>query len=191
MKSEPNFKINSKETISKICFEKKLLDFQQVALYIKGLPYGRNKNRNNAASIFTGNCGTCSTKHAFLKTLAIENNFADIKLIVALFKMNEINTPKVGKILKDHHLDYIPEAHCFLRFKNQILDYTSPAIEPSRYKDDILEEIEIDSTQISDLKVKYHKQYLVEWLQKNPTIKMTIEELWTVRELCIRELSRE
>ena len=49
---------------------------------------------------------------------------------------------------------------------------------------------EIESNQITDFKVNYHKQILQKWLSENPQIKLSFNELWTIREQCIEDLAK-
>ncbi len=93
MINQPDFDIKSTGRISKEFVDRNILTFNQAALFIKELAYGRNPDKVNLVSVFTDNCGTCSTKHALLKRLADENNFETVKLIVGLFKMNKNSRP--------------------------------------------------------------------------------------------------
>ena len=117
--------------------------------------------------MFADNCGTCSTKHALLKRLADENDFKNVKLILGLFRMNKKNTPEISATLMQNDLEFIPEAHCYLKFEEQIIDLTKINSKPTDFLDDLIEEIEISPDQITDYKVNYHKNYLVTWLDNN------------------------
>jgi len=79
-------------------------------------------------------------------------------------------------------LEFIPEAHNYLKYRNTIFDYTKADSKPSDFENDLIEELEILPEQISSFKVKYHKRYLQNWLDKNPQIEFNLEELWKVRE---------
>ena len=183
-----NFNIQPVGTISKIFLAHKILTFSEATKYVRQLPYGRNKNKADLTTLFNDNCGTCSTKHAVLKQLAYENNIAELKLMTGLFQMNSSNTPKISATLQRYRLDYIPEAHNFLRYKGQILDFTNENSKPSDFEGDLIEEIEIQTDQIGEFKVNYHKQYLENWLDTQKLF-MTLDELWEIREQCIADLS--
>ena len=45
------------------------------------------------------NKGTCSSKHAFLKKVADWNNIKNVKLILGMYQMNELNTQKIGNTI--------------------------------------------------------------------------------------------
>jgi len=189
MTFQPDFDIKSSGKISTQFVSRNILTFKQAVLFVRQVPYGRNKVKNDLTSVFVDNCGTCSTKHALLKLLADENNFKNLQLKVGLFKMNGNNTPKVFKTLNSNKLEYIPEAHCYLKYHGLILDYTKPNSKPSDFIEDLIEEIEILPEQITDHKINYHKNYLTSWLLKNAQIKLTLNKLWEIREQCIQDLA--
>jgi hypothetical protein len=184
-----DFEIHPTGIISTKCINKGLHAFSDAAKFIKVLPYGRNANKLNLATVFTDNRGTCSTKHALLKLLAKENGFNGLQLIMGLFKMNGQNTPKIAERISGNGLNYIPEAHCYLKYGNEIMDFTKWNASPGDFVNDLIEEIEITPEQITDFKVDYHKNYLDKWLNENIEIDFTLEELWKIREACIQDLS--
>lgn len=188
---KPNFDIKPTGQISKEFLDRNILTFEQAALFVKQLPYGRNADKKNLVSIFSDNCGTCSTKHALVKSLADENNFERIKLVVGLFRMDENNTPKISATLKKNMLEFIPEAHCYLKFEDIILDLTKVNSNPSDFLNDLIEEVEISPNQITDYKVNYHKNYLTSWLDTNKQLPYTLNEIWKIREQCIQDLSNK
>ncbi len=189
MTNQPDFDIKSTGRISKEFVDRNILTFNQATLFVRELAYGRNADKNNLASVFADNCGTCSTKHALLKRLADENNFGAVKLIVGLFRMNKKNTPEISATLMQNDLDFIPEAHCYLKFQEQILDLTKINSKPTDFLDDLIEEIEISPDQITDYKVNYHKNYLVSWLDNNKQLNYTLNDIWKIREQCIQDLA--
>jgi hypothetical protein len=54
---------------------------------------------------------------------------------------------------------------------------------------DIIKEIEIMPNQITDFKITFHKEYLSGWLDSNDHIKLTLPELWSIREECIGNIA--
>lgn len=164
-------------------------NFLQAANFIQHLPYGRNANKYDLITLFSDQCGTCSTKHAVLKTLAMENKVPELRLMIGIYKMNASNTPPVSSALAHFNLEYIPEAHCYLRYKDSVLDYTKISKKPFNFLPDLLEEIEIYPDQISDYKVNYHRKFLSKWLLENPRLSYTPDEIWAIREKCILALS--
>lgn len=184
-----NFEIKDLGLISGLFLSKGISSFDLATKFIQQLPYGRNSNKYNLTTIFIDQCGTCSTKHAVLKALANENEFFDLSLMIGIYKMNESNTPPVKKVLSQFNLEYIPEAHCYLKYKDSILDYTKISKKPFEFLPDLMEEHEISPEQITDYKVNYHKQFLSNWLVENPQPAFTPDEMWAIREKCIRALS--
>ncbi len=189
MRNPPDFDIQSQGQISKEFIDRNILTFHQASIFAKHLAYGRNADKNNLVSVFTDNCGTCSTKHALLKKLADENGYDKVKLIVGLFKMNKNNTPEISETLRKNQLEYIPEAHCYLKFEGRIIDLTKINSKPKDFLDDLIEEIEISPEQITDYKVNYHKNYLLTWLDKNEQISYSLDDIWKIREQCIQDLA--
>lgn len=186
-----NFSILSQRLVSTQFTGRGITDFEGAMKFIRDLPYKRNADKNDPLAVFNDSCGTCSTKHATLLLLAGENNINDIRLMLGIFKMNEINMPAAAHVLRKYGLDHIPEAHNYLRAGNIILDCTNSRSPGNDFINDLLEEIEIMPSQITDFKVKHHRQYLEQWLGKNAKTGMNIEELWSVREECIRALAGE
>lgn len=189
VKELPDFAIQPNGEISKEFLLLDIRTFHQATDLIKSLDYGRNTNKNNLKTVFSDNRGTCSTKHAVLKQLADEHNFKQIKLVLGIFKMNGINTPKVADRLRENNLTYIPEGHNYLKYKNQIFDFTKLGYSPLKFVTDLLFEIEIQPDEIHEPKMEIHKKYLVEFLKNNKTINYSLDELWAIREKCIQDLS--
>jgi thiol-disulfide isomerase/thioredoxin len=185
----PHFDIQPVGEISKEFLVRNIVTFKNATDFIAKLDYGRNANKNDLKTLFTDNCGTCSTKHAVLKQLADENGFDEIKLVIGIFKMNAENTSEISKTLEKYNLEFIPEAHNYLKYRNQIFDFTKVDAKPSDFENDLMEELEIFPNQISSYKVDFHKKHLQNWLDKNPEIPFDLEEIWAIREQCIQDLA--
>lgn len=165
-----------------------IYSWEELLIYVKNIPYGRNANREDLTLVLKENKGTCSSKHAFLKEVANLNKIPNIKLIIGIYKMNESNT-KIGTILSDNNIDFIPEAHCYLKIDEVRIDCTTPKSDFTKIEKDILEEIEIKPFQVGKFKVEYHQDFIKKWLS-NSDITITFDQLWTIREQCIDFLSR-
>ena len=184
-----NFIIDpSSGSISKAFHYLDICTFDEAAEWVSKLDYRRNIDKKNMLCLFEERCGTCSTKHALLKRLADENGNTVLKLMLGIFTMNAKNTPAIKRLLKKYKLDYIPEAHNYLRAYNYILDYTGIGINETKFELDILEEIEIQPEQITDYKVSYHRDYLDSWIKENE-IPYSLDEFWKIREECIKALT--
>jgi GMP synthase PP-ATPase subunit len=173
--------------ISILFLQRNISTFAEACNYVKKLPYKRNTNPLDKEIVLKESAGTCSTKHALLRQLAMEHNHSTIKLMIGIFEMNEQNTPKVKQVLQSYNLDYIPEAHTYLKYNNEIIDCTNATSSKNDFIDVLLYEEEIQPHQILDYKIKLHKQYLKNWkLLKH--ISYSTAELWTIREACIEAL---
>ena len=164
------------------------MNWQETLNFVKQIPYGRNANREDFSLVISENKGTCSSKHAYLKEFASKNNIPNVQLIMGIYKMTEANT-NIGTILTDHKIDYIPEAHCYLKIDGKTVDVTSQEADFNTIKNDLLEEIEIEPYQVADFKVNYHQDFIKNWL-KETNSKFSIDELWKIRETCIEQLSK-
>lgn len=164
------------------------MEFQELINTVRQIPYGRNSNRYDFSLVLSENRGTCSSKHAFLKDFADKNQISNVKLIVGIYKMTEKNT-NIGNILSQNNIDYIPEAHCYLKINGNVVDVTSMNSDFNKIKNDILDEIEIQPNQVIDYKINYHQNFIKNWLTQIHS-NYSFEEIWKIREECISELSK-
>lgn len=178
-----------KGPVSQAFLKRGISDLGQAMEWMKLLPYGRNPDKQNLLSVFDDGCGTCSTKHALIKQLAVEQQVTNLKLFLGIFRMNSSNTPKAAHTLSMHGVDYIPEAHCYLKWKEQILDLTTATSSPADFLPDLIEEMEIQPDQIAGFKISWHKDYLKRWLSES-NLPYSPEEIWAIREQCIQDLSK-
>lgn len=183
-----NYTLTSGDDLTKLIVQKGITTWSNLLEYITHLPYGRTKNRGNLLRIIKDGKGTCSSKHALLKTVATLNAIPNVELILCIYKMNATNTPKIGNVLENEIINYIPEAHCYLKINGIAKDFTSKNSDISLLKNDILLEETIEPQQIIDYKVNFHKAYISNWLLE-AKIPITFEAVWTLRETCIKNLS--
>lgn len=167
--------------------ENGILNFHSLCLFTKQLPYTRISDTSNLSLTLSENCGTCSSKHAFLKQVALENEQNDIQLIVGIFKMNAKNTPVIADVLNKARLPYIPEAHCYLKYNNERFDFTKEGIDVNDFKADILLEQEILPEQVVSWKSSFQKDFIRNWLLENE-MNYTLEQVWDEREKCIAKI---
>jgi len=138
--------------------------------------------------VISENKGSCSSKHAFLKALADENQIPEVTLFIGIYKMNGTNTPKTAVVLGNNNIDFIPEAHCYLKTGNEYIDATSPDSCFENIKSVILEEIAIAPYQVGDFKIGYHQAFLKKWLSDTGSV-FSFIDIWNIREQCIEALS--
>lgn len=184
-----HFKIIANNQLSKLANKLGLYDSEALIRFIQKTPYGRTSNRTDISLVFIESRGTCSSKHALIKAIATENNIQDLDLVIGMYKMSETNTPKIGHVLSENGLSYIPEAHCYLKYNNQPIDITTNNSDFEIIKNAIIEEILIQPNQIGTFKVEYHKEFMKNWLSENE-LSFSFNKLWSIREQCIRNLSK-
>lgn len=181
-----NFEIKNSGVVSNEFLKLGIQDFKSACKFISLLPYKRNKNKENILCVFEDNAGTCSTKHSVLRKLALENNKPEIKLILGIFKMDANYAPKIQKTLQLNNLEYIPEAHNYLKIGNDYFDFTNYNSSYSEVENRLLIETEIEFNEINLQKTQNHKEFLTNWIKDKP--QFTLEHIWEIRESCISDL---
>ena len=137
--------------------------------------------------VLSEECGVCSTKHATLSALALENDFKELKLMLGVYQMDEKNTPGVGRILEKSKLEFIPEVHTYLVFENEKIDITREVKTETSPFESLLLEIEIQPSKIGEFKVELHRDFLEKWILEND-VEYSLDEIWKIREDCISAL---
>ena len=178
---------NSTDNLTTLIKDKGINNWSELIEFTRRLPYGRNVNREDFSLVIKENKGTCSSKHSFLKKISDLNQFENVKLILGMYRMNNLNTSKIGNTILESGLEYIPEAHCYLKLNNHRIDITNNNSDFDKIKNDIIEEIEIEPEQVNVFKVEHHKNYLKNWIIENK-IKIGFDEIWRIREQCIKNL---
>jgi hypothetical protein len=163
-------------------------DFRSAAAYVSAIPYGRTVDLD-VLGVIREQRGTCSTKHALLRRLAVEQDLR-IALVIGIYCMNGRNTPGVGEVLESHGLDSLPEAHCFLRAGEMRVDVTrAMKQQPSEKITHFIHEEEISPDQIGDYKAALHRRFLRQWMKDTTAgTEYTLDEIWRIRENCIAAL---
>jgi hypothetical protein len=152
--------------------------------------YGRNSDPNDPLIVLAEQRETCSTKHALLRRLAIEQGL-DLALVLGIYEMMESNTPGVGPVLRRYGLGSVLEAHCYLRTGRRRIDATKASSgqwggEPLRF----LHEEEIDPSQMTGYKTSVHKKFLKRWMTDKGGLRgLSLDEVWAIREECIASLA--
>lgn len=183
-----DYTLQSTDTLTLLLKDLDIFTWHNLTEYVKHLPYGRTSNRTDLSLVLTEQKGTCSSKHAFLKYVADLNNLPDIKLILSIYKMNNINTPKIGNVLIENSIGFIPEAHCYLSVDGKGVDFTSRNADFNRIKNDILLEQEIEPFQVAEFKEDFHKAFIKSWIEAD-SIPFSFDEIWKLREACIANMS--
>jgi len=177
---------NDLSSVTQMFLDLEINEFFQACDYISRLPYGRNSDRANYHLVLLEGCGTCSTKHALLAQLAHEQG-VPVSLILGIFEMNSQNLPEIHPVLAETSLSSIPEAHCYLRYENKIFDFTKFPSPP--FASLCTFERVIMPDQIGEHKESLHKEYLTNWIIEKDITAYSFEQIWQIRENCIRALS--
>ncbi len=170
--------------------ESGVVTWEDLIRCVQTFHYGRNAKRSDVTLVWSERKGSCSSKHAFLKHIADLNNIQNIDLILCMYKMNSSNTQKVESVLNEFKIDYLPEAHCYIRVETEAIDVTTMSSKFLSIQADVLEEQIIHPDQVTDFKVDYHKSYMRKWGAENYPEK-SFEELWAIREQCISALAEK
>jgi hypothetical protein len=179
----PDQEIQPKGPVSRAFQGLKIAGFRNACRYIFKLPYGRNSDRSNYRQVLSENKGTCSTKHALIACLAEELSIP-ISLTLGIYKMQESNTPGVGNVLQQFELDFILEAHCYLRYKDLRIDLTKETAGRSEPIDEFLYEENIVPDQIGEYKIELHQTFMKRHYGED-----RFDRMWSIREQCIRAIS--
>lgn len=177
-----------KGSLSDLALEYGLKTKEQLLSYVRSVPYGRSSNRGDFSLVFSENRGTCSTKHALIKSIAIEQQWTDTELVLVMYKMNKENTPGIGNVLAEAGVLYVPEAHCVLKMGAEVMDITSSDSDYDRLEGSILMEKSIKPEQVGQWKVDFHRDYMKNWILK-ASCGYDFDEIWALREKCILRLS--
>jgi len=183
-----NYPLIAQDELTLLANNLGIKDWEAFMTFVKQIPYGRNADRSDVSLVLKNNKGTCSSKHALLKSIADLNAVPEVQLILGMYKMSEQNTPKIGSVLSDNGLAYIPEAHCYLKINGTRKDLTNEESDISKLEADIIEEQSIQPEQVGVYKVEFHQAYMKKWLATND-VPFSFDELWQIREQCIQNLS--
>ena len=186
----PDFELSADAELSNICRSLGKQQYHQVIQHVFELPYRRNSSKEDLSLVFKEACGTCSSKHAVLVQLALENGFDKIQLILGMYRMSAANTPGVATVLDQYQLAYLPEAHNYIKYQEQRIDLTNLSSTNVSPFDSLYEEIQIQPEQIGQFKMNYHRQFLANWL-RTENKHYNLEEIWSIREACIAALAKK
>ena len=180
----PDFDLDATTELVSTCHEVGLRSFHSAVRHVRSLPYGRNSERLSPRNVLVEGRGTCSTKHALLARLARRHG-VDVELRIGIYPMREDNTPGVGRVLEQHELSCVPEAHCYLAYESARVDVTGLS-----NSDGVIErmfhEEPIQPRQIGDYKRTLPQAYHEAWAESHDADSAW---LWNVREQCIGALA--
>lgn len=157
--------------------------FGAAIAWVAALPYGRLARRDDYKGVYEMQRGTCSLKHALLYELAKEEGI-EVGLHMGMFLMNGTQFPEIEGVLRDAQLTCVPEAHCYLIYGGARVDATRSPVARLNAQMFLAEE-RIESCDIVEYKVLWHKDYLAKWAASKD---LETAHVWRVREACIEAL---
>lgn len=188
--SIPGCVLQNSGIVSQAFTDRKINTLQSAFRFVKQLPYRRNGDKAAVCAVLTEGCGTCSTKHALLYRLAAEQCIRGMQLFIGVFKMTGDYAERLRPLLESNNLPYIPEAHCYLKYKSQAVDCTNAKSAAADFLPGLVTEIQITPEQTGDFKVEFHKKQMAACIRKIPAFgRLSVDTLWQIREECIRLLS--
>jgi hypothetical protein len=188
MRTSLAFPLVDAAPLSRAAMSKGFATFEELAEFVRGLPYGRVTNPFDCLSVLTEGRGTCSAKHRLLAAVAHECGHPEVRLTIGIYEMCEENTPGVGTVLRDASLNSIPEAHCYLTVHGERFDYTglpSGAASPFSF---LIEEHFVGPGDLPQLKEQYHRKALAAWAVRAGHSESSA---WQTREACIAALTAD
>ena len=142
-----DYKLVSKDELTATIKDSGIKTWNELIQFIKELPYGRNSNRTEFRLVIIEKKGSCRSKHALLKKIADLNGIQNVKLVLGIYKMNQQNTPNIGNVLLENDIEFMPEAHCYLKIDEKRIDITTNNSDFDKIERDILNELEIEPEQ--------------------------------------------
>ncbi len=165
-------------------------DWHSALAHVGRLPYGRNRDRAEPLLVLEEGRGTCSSKHALLALLAAEQK-QPVDLMLGIYEMTERNTPGVGVVLSAHGMRSVPEAHCYLLQQGKRIDVTRMIDAREDPFESLLYEERITPEQVAEYKPAFHRKFLEDRLRTDDSwTHKSVDEVWEVREQCIRALEK-
>ncbi|MEM1252698.1 MAG: hypothetical protein AAGI69_09710 [Cyanobacteria bacterium P01_H01_bin.21] len=119
----PDVALQPGDPISEQCLQRGLTTFHQACHWVKALPYGANASSEDSLILFADGYGNCTTKHGAIARLAAVYNLP-ISKHLGFYRLNDNIVTGVSAILAPHGLDFIPQSHCFLGYKDYRVDLT-------------------------------------------------------------------
>lgn len=177
-----DFELLNDGEFSLLLQESGIVSYNDACRFIRDIRYDRISDPKDISLVFHERQGTCSTKHAFLKRVAEEQGVLDVELMIGVFKMGPNSLPELASIFEDYTFDYIPEAHVYLKIKDETLDFTFK--NSSDFVPFLIQEQQASIEYVLNEKVRYHKNFINHWNKTN----LTNDEVWELRERCIQQL---
>ncbi|HEX8694096.1 MAG TPA: hypothetical protein VF746_16870 [Longimicrobium sp.] len=180
----PNFRLSPSSPTARAFLRRGLDDFHRAARHVWLLPTVHSAERPDFRRLLLAGRGTPAAKHALLAALAAEHG-VPVRLVLAVYEMDEENTPGVGEVLRRHGLDAVLDAGCHLLYEGRRISLTRDEGTLDRIV--FLHEEPIAPEHIAAYKLAVYQRLLWDWMQPRG---LTIGQAWEVREECLAALER-
>ena len=185
-----NFDLNPLQPLGKQLHRVYVKTFHGALAYIHGLAYQAVSDIDSLYLVFDEKRGTCSTKHAYLAQLAHENNCASVNVELGFFKAIPTMFHEILSKMQLLKMPYILEAHCYLKYQENIIDVTSKTFNLEALFD-IQEPMEtqmLSPAQCGNYKQELHHKKFEMWsLHHN----LPFDQCWQLRTDLIKKLVQE
>ncbi|MDJ0692420.1 MAG: hypothetical protein QNJ41_28515, partial [Xenococcaceae cyanobacterium MO_188.B32] len=120
---------------------------------------------------------TCTNKHGIISRLAEELDL-EIYKNLGFYRLNDEIVTGVNKIIQPYDLEFIPQIHCFLEYKNFRVDLTEGNCNG---KNKIIENYDFILRVKPDLTYQEYIDYYLEYLQKYTEIEPRLQKLGSMK----------
>ncbi len=169
----PNVDLQPGDPIAEQCLQRELTTFQQACHWVKALPYAANSSSEDSLILFEEGYGNCTTKHGAIARLANAHNLP-ISKHLGFYRLNDDIVTGVNAILQPHGLDFIPQSHCFLVYKDYRVDLTEGNCNG---KNKTIEDYDFVVQVEPDLTEEHHKAIYLEYLRRYCSIEPQLATL--------------
>jgi hypothetical protein len=180
-----DFALDSTDPLVRQVHEQGFATFGALCEHVRALAYRRTQG-SDVLDVLVEGCGTCSSKHRLLATVAQACGHPEVQLTIGIYEMSESNTPGVGAALLAASLTSLPEAHCYLTVEGHRLDFTGLTEGSSSPYDHLLAEHLVSPDELPTRKLALHRQVLHEWAIARA---LSPEVVWEAREAAIVALA--
>ncbi|MBX2862676.1 MAG: hypothetical protein KTR27_03905 [Leptolyngbyaceae cyanobacterium MAG.088] len=158
----PNVDLQPGDPIADQCLQQGLTTFHEACHWVKALPYGANSSSEDSVVLFEEGCGNCTTKHGAIARLALAHNLPVAKHL-GFYRLNDDIVTGVTAILQPHGLDFIPQSHCFLAYKDYRVDLTEGNCNG---KNKTIDDYDFVAQVAPDLSEKQHRAIYLDHLRR-------------------------
>lgn len=169
----PDVAIQPHGQICKKFLEREIISFQAACHYVKAIPYGSNSNNENSLILFEENHGTCTTKHGAIARLAAELGLEVYKNL-GFYRLNDKIVTGINAIIQPYGLSFIPQIHCFLRYKVFQVDLTEGNCNG---KNKTIDDYDFVVEVKPDLTHAEQEKYYMSYLERYSTIEPKLAEV--------------